>query len=144
SGKKASSTCSLPRNPLRLTSWPEVDGRESSGAWPPTAGGADGAIVVMLGADGDGRPARLAGPRLVSGGCRLPRRPASAVEDWLQWSVWGSNPRPPPCKGGALPAELTPPVRRRPGDGYRSRAGARRPGLAANYKPVNPNVGGRM
>ena len=26
----------------------------------------------------------------------------------IPWSVWGSNPRPPPCKGGALPAELTP------------------------------------
>ena len=26
------------------------------------------------------------------------------------WSVRGSNPRPPACKAGALPAELTPPV----------------------------------
>jgi hypothetical protein len=28
----------------------------------------------------------------------------------LGWSVRGSNPRPPACKAGALPAELTPPV----------------------------------
>ena len=26
------------------------------------------------------------------------------------WSRGGSNPRPPPCKGGALPIELRPPV----------------------------------
>ena len=26
-----------------------------------------------------------------------------------EWSVRGSNPRPPACKAGALPAELTPP-----------------------------------
>ena len=27
---------------------------------------------------------------------------------YLRWSVRGSNPRPPACKAGALPAELTP------------------------------------
>jgi hypothetical protein len=26
----------------------------------------------------------------------------------IRWSVRGSNPRPPACKAGALPAELTP------------------------------------
>src|SRR5690606_41929883 len=42
-------------------------------------------------------------------------RPARAVSSW--WRCPGSNRRPPPCKGGALPAELHPrpvPFRRRP------------------------------
>jgi hypothetical protein len=35
------------------------------------------------------------------------------------WSRGESNPGPPPCKGGALPAELRPPVRqRRPTQGW--------------------------
>ena len=46
----------------------------------------------------------------------LGRRPRVALTEaslcatraHLKWSVPGSNRRPPPCKGGALPAELTP------------------------------------
>ncbi len=34
-----------------------------------------------------------------------PGQPRATI-DW--WSVRGSNSRPPPCHGGALPAELTP------------------------------------
>ena len=30
------------------------------------------------------------------------------LDSVLRWSVRGSNPRPPACKAGALPAELTP------------------------------------
>ena len=48
-----------------------------------------------------------------------------------RWSRGGSNPEPPPCKGGALPVELRPPAtarRRMPHPGFpRGRVGA--PGL---------------
>ncbi len=48
-----------------------------------------------------------------------------------RWSHGGSNPEPPPCKGGALPVELRPPAaarRRMPHPGFpRGRVGA--PGL---------------
>jgi hypothetical protein len=29
----------------------------------------------------------------------------------VEWTCWGSNPGPPPCKGGDLPADLQAPVR---------------------------------
>jgi hypothetical protein len=38
----------------------------------------------------------------------LPRRQIGCV---VQWSRGDSNPGPPPCKGGALPAKLRPPAR---------------------------------
>lgn len=43
------------------------------------------------------------------------------------WSRGDSNPGPPPCKGGALPAKLRPPMRTRGAPPTRSRVGA--PGL---------------
>ena len=39
-----------------------------------------------------------------------PNASADALDDLTEvwWSVTGSNRRPPACKAGALPAELTP------------------------------------
>lgn len=37
-----------------------------------------------------------------------PRSSSSLVKVRWQWSRGGSNPEPPPCKGGALPVELRP------------------------------------
>jgi hypothetical protein len=52
----------------------------------------------------------------VLAGCRRKREtnmPAVALpkEDFRGWSRGDSNPGPPPCKGGALPAKLRPPDR---------------------------------
>ena len=50
------------------------------------------------------------------GRCRLAAKTGNSirfphfVKSRSRWSVRGSNPRPPACKAGALPAELTPPV----------------------------------
>ena len=78
----------------------------------------------------------------------IPQR-KSRKDQWFErWSGWDSNPRPPGCKPGALPAELPP--RRRPirhvATGVRQHAGAIR-GPPAALHPRNHSqdnsVGGR-
>jgi hypothetical protein len=61
-------------------------------------------------------PARDAPPRPEAGMSvpHLARTRTGAVDCDLRWSRGDSNPGPPPCKGGALPAKLRPPVRPRP------------------------------
>jgi hypothetical protein len=57
------------------------------------------------------RGSRVARCQGAAGTDRRPAQPPSRMPGG--WSRGESNPGPPPCKGGALPAELRPPVRQR-------------------------------
>src|SRR5207237_783333 len=69
-------------------------------------------------ADGQQRVAVLAGIGGVAENVAEGRRDARGLErvrprgtsELREWSGWDSNPRPPGCKPGALPAELPPPA----------------------------------
>jgi len=73
-----------------------------------------GAPVVADASHAPIRPA-FAGQAIDAAGNRPPRaRQLSMCLARRRWSRGDSNPGPPPCKGGALPAKLRPPTARSP------------------------------
>ena len=59
----------------------------------------------MVGGGGQIRTAEPEGADLQSAAFSLFATPPNVLRKW--WMLRGSNPRPPPCKGDALPAELS-------------------------------------
>ena len=49
------------------------------------------------------------GPYLAENGPQPFHIESASMCAYFQWTCWDSDPGPPPCKGGALPAELQAP-----------------------------------